>query len=126
MKIIAATVKERTVNKMRLIDADALVELFSERGHEYRKEHSYSKAREADAAQCIVRQTPTIEAEPVRHGYWKVHITSCRMYFECSECKKLFSNPLWMFDNDNKQLRDFMEEDNAYCRGCGSKMNGRR
>lgn len=78
-----------------------------------------------DCCISIVESVAAIEAEPVRRGYWKVHITSCRMYFECSECKKLFSNPLWMFDNDNKQLRDFMEEDNAYCRGCGAKMDGK-
>lgn len=57
---------------MRLVDVDALAAEFSERGRKYRKERSYAKAREADAAQCIVRQAPTIEAVEV------VHCKDCR------------------------------------------------
>ncbi len=55
---------------MRLIDADRLETIFSERKRKYWTEHSYTKAREAGAARFFVHEAPTIEAEPVRHGEW--------------------------------------------------------
>ena len=116
-------ISEYEPSKRMMIDVESLFNCYTCYHMQNGKCNTFCDAGESYRPD--INKLEIIEAEPVRHGYWKVHITSCRMYFECSECKKLFSNPLWTFDNDNKQLRDFMEEDNVYCRGCGSKMDGK-
>ena len=84
----------------RLIDADALE-------RDIRKD-AYC-LYEADDAIAFVRDAPTIDAEPVRHGHWIYHPMS-RMT-ECSFCHRWF--------------HDVFYADNAYrfCRSCGAKMD---
>lgn len=64
---------------------------------------------------CIeaVEDTPTIEAEPIRHGRWIVHTLWHGMFglihSECSECK---------FDR-NGDLSSW-----KFCPNCGVRMDG--
>lgn len=76
---------------MRLIDADELLDAISV--HLERIEQEFDDA-------------PTIEAVPVRHGYWKA--TDDPMFRACSVCGYLEWVGLW----------------NNYCPECGTKMDG--
>ena len=89
-------------NDMRLTDADALIndidnELFST---ESRK--CFEKRQ--------VRKQPTIEAEPVRHGKWKIN----REFgdYECSECGV-----------GDVTIPLFKSHGMKYCPNCGAKMD---
>lgn len=88
---------------MRLIDADKLVEY---------KASGFSDLTEwqegwNDAIDTIMGETPTVDAEPVRHGRW---INCSEIFsdgdFECSVCQKR------VWDNTD------------YCPFCGAKMDG--
>ena len=85
----------------RLIDADALLKDSDKR------EGAYGLIFSAED----IRNAPTIEAEPVKHGKWiKMHSkegeesTWC-----CSECSYPVS--IWMIKEN-------------YCPNCGSRMDG--
>lgn len=96
---------------MRLIDADALLELYS------------SGIPEFDAMAVpipVIRQNiaamPTVDASPVVHGRWitTVYTTTSKRgriisskEFECSKCG---------YSNGRKQSN--------YCPNCGAKMDG--
>lgn len=58
---------------MRLIDADALIEIAKQDGA-----YDYVSAEE-------IANAPTIDAEPVKHGRWIDRGTVCQRY-ECSVC----------------------------------------
>lgn len=80
---------------MRLIDADRLQELIK----------IIDKP-----AWMIVRDAPTIEAEPVRHGEWRIFRDGCVLLAECSECGTVQSGiaaAQW-----------------DYCPMCGCRMDG--
>ena len=89
---------------MRLIDADATIELLRSLGsRDYRRE----KGTIADAMKMLSHSayTPTIEAEPVRHGRWE----ECQVphILWCSECD-------W-------GTGAFVKLN--YCPNCGAKMD---
>lgn len=71
---------------MRLIDADALVERL-EKSHEY---HARTSREEVLLARDIriIKEQPTIDAEPVRHGRWEEYPDSAHR--RCTNCKKEF------------------------------------
>ncbi len=100
---------------MRLIDADALATIFSERVRRYWTEHSYAKAREAGAAKCFVCEAPTIEAEPVKHGKWRAgrHNDFPTKMFVCSACDGIVYASAYI----NRCMYNF-------CPNCGAKMDG--
>ena len=82
---------------MRLIDADVLL-------HSTDKEciHAYE-----------IALAPTIEAEPVRHGYWEYHTRHQRdCVASCSICRK--------------RTTFFFKSGTKYCPFCGAKMDGER
>ena len=89
---------------MRLIDADALMEL-------------YADSKDFSIAMCnvpipVVRQNildmPTIEAEPVKHSAWE----RCgSVLCECQNCGEIYS----MSGNLGKGWN--------YCPNCGAKMD---
>ena len=73
---------------MRLIDADALIEKFNEKCDmatvlvdEKTAERFHTFCVLADA----VDNAPTIDAEPVRHGHWKITKDGAAW---CSACKR--------------------------------------
>lgn len=89
---------------MRIIDADAAVEFLTGLGNrEYRSE----KGTIRDAIKVLRHEeyTPTIDAEPVRHGHWKnIEYVGGRYVGECSVC-------------------DFERKIGNYCSHCGAKMD---
>lgn len=99
---------------MRLIDADALEEEIDKNGW---------CISEACDALGFVRDAPTVDAEPVKHGYWEWveewgfdgEIEECyRAEYVCSACKK---------EPDPKQCYDDEEPPFEYCPHCGVKMD---
>lgn len=90
----------------RLIDADALIEKAYWHGEHPTVDHLFAEGVDAVDVSDI-DNAPTIEAEPVRHGYWM-----CGDYYDigdvCSECD-------WDSGMVNPTLR--------YCPNCGAKMD---
>lgn len=77
---------------MRLIDADALIHVLVSLKEDYKKEGSFYRAK---AVACLIKIlqskdiSPTIEAEPVRHGIWTTMVRTDTGEFagyKCSEC----------------------------------------
>ena len=60
------------------------------------------------AAEKVLDEMPTIEAEPVRHGKWIEHKDYPGLAYLCSECGR------------------FTTERSHYCPDCGAKMDGER
>lgn len=98
---------------MELIDRDKLIEILAE-----------MQGRCATKAALVqnskiwqqVKDMPTVEAEPVRHGHWNGVEMDSRGYtdiFECSECKCYVRTPFMM---------KVMEYD--FCPSCGADMRG--
>lgn len=89
----------------RLIDADELMEL-------------YDGCDGLSVPIAVVRQNikdaPTIDAEPVRHGHWiEVSTTKRDRIFKCSVCRNVLD-----FDGVNAGRGDA-----NYCPNCGAKMD---
>ena len=85
---------------MRPIDADALkLEIAKE---------PYSDGMAA-AFRCV-EGAPTIEAEPVRHGYWEDSPTGNPDFKYCSEC----GGAIYMKGGGGSD----------YCPHCGARMDG--
>lgn len=91
---------------MRLIDADALLEsgICAEYGY---NDNGLLLIPMRDATNSI-RNAPTIDAEPVRHGRWIYGITLNHEWRKCSEC--LVSQDIFGCF--------------TYCPNCGAKMDG--
>ena len=90
---------------MRLIDADALKEVFSDLLTE-------GYVATYGAVESRIALAPTIDAEPVKHGRWKherLPSTSGGSYavVRCSVC----GNQYPMYETD-------------YCPNCGARMDG--
>lgn len=93
---------------MRLIDANALEQIITEKFKEHYGNTVYQFMR--DFFTFVIRQirkAPTIEAETVRHGRW---IHDYNNLYGCSECmERETMSP--------KKLK-------PYCPNCGAKMDG--
>lgn len=87
---------------MRLIDADALMEVYAR--HEFCSDMG-------DAIE-ILANFPTVDAEPVRHGYWRNY----KDEHTCSCCGETVTGNWYDQDND------------AYwfCPWCCAKMDAER
>lgn len=77
---------------MRLIDADALIP------------KGTKVTDDVIAVHNAIRNAPTIEAEPVRHGRWDYYSTTMQ---ECSVCKRHTPRHRYTF-----------------CPHCGARMDG--
>lgn len=92
---------------MRLIDADALLKVPN-----VRKVEEYDETGEFISYLAVpveaIEESPTIEAEPVRHGEWLA--TSWRT--KCSLCG--FAGSIY-----DQPVNPF-----KYCPHCGAKMDG--
>lgn len=94
---------------MRLIDADALIERI--------KYSFYPDERVSieTVTGCFLDETgcsPTVDAEPVRHGHWVAYKDNKRECY-CSEC----DFPAGLDDYGYHNMQD------PYCRFCGAKMD---
>lgn len=102
---------------MRLIDADELkLRKFTAAGSMSEYGRGWN-----DALAAVVESAPTIEAEPVKNGYW-VHCWGKSSLWYCSQCgEKIIYNPERRTRNIAKSA---VHELNKYCRACGAKMVG--
>lgn len=97
---------------MRLIDADALLELYD--GCE-------GLHVPVEVVIQNIKDMPTIEAEPVRHGHWNKRYyqmpdgSNLEMFW-CSNCREEFS-----YDAET----GISITDSNYCPHCGSRMDGK-
>ena len=70
-----------------------------------------------ESAVCTIRQMPSVEAEPVRHGKWEMRrktlntdfATITGIYPTCSLCGHVECG---------------VDKSTPYCPGCGAKMDG--
>lgn len=108
---------------MRLIDADELKQQFVDKlirvGLPSEKAEEFAKTA-FDAIFKTIDATPTIEAEPVKHGRWikervhNLHNGEKRNARECSECGAIY----FVYDMANA-----IDEVPRYCPNCGAKMD---
>ena len=104
---------------MRLIDADALMEQT-----QFRLPLDNYIAEIYD--ECVrihrenIEEAPTIDAVPVRHGYWITKQTSigCE-YTVCSSCQTDFK-----FKTNTGTLARLDMRGQNYCPNCGADMRG--
>lgn len=105
---------------MRLIDADALEDVLLNHGFCYCNESDYSDGVASGflLARDDVKEAPTIDAEPIKHGRWvwsedapleEGQIEGDReSFYQCSECGAY-----------DLRLKDCHAD---YCWSCGAKM----
>lgn len=100
---------------MRLIDADALQAVFNDTTTALMREPKLTKDTEHLVRACImttemIKDSPTIETVPVRHGRWEqVDDNKCR----CTNCGSVAFIALYPSGANNN-----------YCPNCGAKMDG--
>jgi len=93
-----------TADGQRLVDANALESAIL-------KSPWYDNADE-DVAYGLVRNAPTVEAEPVRHGWWKSVFRGCAV---CSAC------------GQDQDIETFVgNATQKYCARCGARMDAQR
>ena len=107
---------------MRLIDADRALEIVLDRGIAHPNAYHLT-----NYATLILREAPTIEAEPVRHGRWvieKRHTVSRNPYIDdnyfasatCSECDFCIHAETKSFGYPDLNTTN-------YCPNCGAKLD---
>lgn len=112
---------------MRLIDANELEKQLV-RAHLIYENGEESLGYTTLCFGSVIRNTPTVEAEPIRHGHW-IAVSSFdafggdeeawiahgnpTAYHYCSECK----NEAYLNEEGKEILSD-------YCPNCGAHMNG--
>lgn len=100
---------------MRLIDADAAVDLIRRMAENYRKigQSEYANRLEGDANVMASKEIcPTIDAAPVVHAQWEYieDYAYSRIGWHCTSCRKRIPNEMVAFAK--------------YCPSCGAKMDG--
>lgn len=129
---------------MRLIDADALIEIINNKNYCGSGYQAYYQA--CSDVFDEIESSPTIEAEPVRRGRWvlKAEKGGCLDYHvraNCSECgwdyysKDGVGNPEFVFSafcHGNEAAAILFVLENAKrqklfcsCPNCGAKMDGK-
>ena len=101
---------------MRLIDVDVLDEALTALRFTADGELAHWGDRKewclhGSEIEMLIKNAPTIEAEPVRHGMWVRIEDECTYWYECSECGE-------------ESLRDGWTQRvfSRYCPSCGAKM----
>ena len=89
---------------MRPIDADRALEIVRDQGIAHPNAYHLT-----NYATLILREAPTIDVAPMRHGWWGTHSDRPDSLI-CSVCKCGFD--MWKHDPHN------------YCPNCGAKMDG--
>ena len=108
---------------MRLIDADRALEIVRDQGIAHPNAYHLT-----NYATLILREAPTIEAEPLRHGRWvieKRHTVSRNPYIDdnyfasatCSECDFCIHAETKSFGYPDLNTTN-------YCPNCGARMDG--
>lgn len=86
---------------MRLIDADEVYKVLTDYYH-HRTEIQHEALKEA------LSKVPTVNAKPVKHGYWKGKPIAGYSDVRCSQCGDVF------MENSGRW---------NYCPNCGTKMD---
>lgn len=100
----------------RLVNTDDLYELIDKHFDGVRVYDVFSSDAVYDFHR-IVDSTPTVDAEPVRHGHWVYYKN---MGYFCSACIEHGLSPTNGDDNCGYSLDGTMK----YCWNCGAKMDG--
>ena len=103
------------VNRMRLIDAETLMKAMYHRAFETDGDTMWQSGCwvRYRAIEQVVKEQPSVEAEPVRHGKWLTDNDAFkRMYLVCSLCKRATQTPWY--------VGGFLYD---YCPNCGAKMD---
>lgn len=100
---------------MRLIDADALIEMLSKKAKTDYEMGLYNHGSLTDSFIRFVERQPTVDAVEVRHGEWEIIEQEDFIYkfCKCSVC-----GAECFFEEDDKLYN--------YCPHCGAKMDGER
>ena len=107
---------------MRLINADALEQIITEKFQEHYGNTVYQFIH--DFFTFVIRQirkAPTVEAEPVKHGWWVDRHGGkyVNPKYECSECRKEAPYRPKIDDLHNWYYEQDLSD---YCPNCGAKM----
>ena len=95
---------------MRLIDADAALENVPELKHDSHENCGICILWDRYEAREFIKEQPTVDAEPVRHGRWEMS-SDIPDYIICSRCCAVFD--VWKADMEQYH----------YCPNCGAKMD---
>ena len=112
-------------NEVRLIDANALKQMFDKREEDdvewYGGVH-IAECFPADDAKEMVDKMPTVDAVPVVHGHWEdgwgedCYGSIAYKSIDCSECHEIFK----IESHDREYWKNRFE----VCPFCGAKMDG--
>lgn len=92
---------------MRLIDANALSKEFAEKCV---GECGCCVCAKYDFSCDLINKAPTIDAEPVRHGHWIIHVDELSPADSTQECSVCHGEEWLGIKHEN------------YCPNCGAKM----
>lgn len=99
---------------MRLIDVDAMHKFVEDKVAEGKDGWANGVPYEWAYALTAADMQPTIDAEPVQHGYW----IEDHMGWKCSCCRTVFKDEL-------ERIKSYDEHDMPKrCPECGAKMDG--
>ena len=109
---------------MRLIDADALIESIKHGLWDWETVNGIESRTVLEQTIQDIRNEPTIDAEPVRHGKWIEMSDADGHYYACSECGEELHRE-WSFDR--KYVLCFPKkitiDKTQFCSHCGAKMD---
>ena len=104
-------------NEKRLIDANALVEIFEKWKAEIHDEEDYDPEVYDAIDSCVaqVEDAPTVDAVEVVHGEWStIEDDYCGLTaLQCSKCNQEY----WFEDDPPLKIYN-------YCPNCSAKMDG--
>lgn len=104
------------MNEIRLIDANAL-----EKSIDSPPYTLYNGSMRCDWVEECIKNAPTIEAEPVRHGEWSPENTRPRSpKFICSECGEVAQDRAKGAPRRDPPKKCSLK----FCPNCGAKMDG--
>lgn len=96
---------------MRLIDADALIESIKHGLWDWETINGIESRTVLEQTIQDIKNEPTIDAEPVRHGKWEVKNECGYEDMTCSVCRRVCKDYGWFADEWN------------FCPNCGAKMD---
>lgn len=106
---------------MRLIDADYIIEELEAKRNNWDNKNAMHRAMRGAYVDSIliVRDAPTVETEPVRHGRWEWESGYVGTQARCSVCKR---SPIGFYSLPKSQIGRLPEF--PFCPKCGAKMEG--
>ncbi len=102
---------------MRLIDANKLFDFIQKEKawkQDYTLRYRYDKGKYDAYYEMldIIKEQPTIEAEPIVHGYWIRYCDGAELQLTCNKC-----------GYDYIEADPDCTEEHKFCPDCGAKMD---